>query len=421
MFKKTVLDGGLRIITVPLKETAAVTILVLVGAGSKYETLKENGISHFIEHMLGKGTKKRPDQLKIGESIDKIGGRFNFGTSKEDVIYWVKVRAEYFEQALDWISDILLHSKFEEKEIEKEKNIVLQELKMYLDEPSTYVWTLWEKLLYGNQPAGRLISGQERNIKNFKREQILDYLNKHYSCKNTIICVSGKIDQKIVETKIRKYFKNLRRIKPKEKLKAKEIQKRPKVLSYFKETDQTHLCIGVRTFSFFHPSVYAQEILATILGGNVSSRLFNLIRTRKGLAYYISTSSDTYTDTGYLVTGAGTAHENVEKAISLILKEYNKLKIKKVSSSELQRAKDFLKGNLSLSLESSDDYAAFYGSQELFKNKILKPEQIFAKIDKVSKEEILNLAKRIFTPKRLNLALIGPFKDKTKFKNLLKI
>ncbi len=420
MYRKTILRNDLRIITVPMEGTKAVTLLVLVGTGSKYEKEEENGISHFLEHMFFKGTKKRPNQLKIAETLDRVGGEYNAFTGKEYTGYWAKVNSRHFDLALDWVSDVFLNSKIEEKEIEKEKGVIIEEINMYLDMPRGYVWRLWEKLLYGNQPAGWMVLGEKENIKGLKRKNFLNYLRNHYSAKNTIICVAGDIKSNLVEKKVKECFKKTRISKPKVKLEVIERQDRPRTLIHFKKTDQTHLCLGVRGYDLLHPKKYIQAVLATILGGMMSSRLFILIRG-KGLAYYVSTSSQTYTDTGYLVTSAGIDNRRVEKAMTAILKEYKVMKNRKIEKSEIQKAKEYLKGILTLKLESSDAQASFYGMQELLENKVLTPEQVFSKIDAVGAEDVQELAKEIFQPEKLNLALIGPFKDKTKFQQLLKL
>jgi len=419
MFKKTTLPNGLRIITVPMEGTKAVTVLVLVGTGSKYETKDINGISHFVEHMFGKGTKKRPTQLKVFEDIDRVGGQFDFSTSKEYTAFWTKVHFKFFDLALDWLSDVILNSKFEKKEIEKEKRVIVEEIKHYLDNPAVYIWDIWEKLLYGDQPAGWLILGKRDNILKFKRKDFLEYLKNHYSSKNIVVCVAGKIEPEAVETKIKKYFRQLNQVEPKQKLRVVEKQKRPQVSISFKKSDQTHLCLGTRAFHLSHPLRYAQSLLATILGRCPSSRLINSIRTKAGLAYQVYTVSEAYTDTGYLASYAGVAHKNVKKTISLILKEYKIIKNTKVKKAELQKAKDYVKGRLSLSLETSDAQALFYGMQELLENRILTIKQIFKKIDDVTPDDIQKVARDIFRPERLNLALIGPFKDKKKFEKLL--
>jgi len=408
-FKKTILKNGLRLITIPMKNTEAVTVLVLVGTGSKYETEETNGISHFLEHMFFKGTKKRPNTLTISETLDKVGGQYNAFTSNEMTGFWAKVASQHQDIALDWISDIFLNSKLEEKEIEREKGVVLEEIKMYLDTPTAYISDLWNKVLYGNQPAGWSILGKKENILRFDRKESIDYLKNHYSSSNTIVCVAGNINSKIIEKKIDKYFENINKVKPRKKIKTEEEQKKPTSLVYFKETDQTHLSLGVRGYDLFHPQRYAAGLLATILGGNMSSRLFISIRERRGLAYYINTASGNDTDTGSLVTWVGTDHKNVEEVISLTLKEYQSFKDKLITKEELQKAKDYWKGTTSLSLETSDSQASFYGSQDLFEKEILTPEKIFKKIDQVTVNDIKKVAKDIFRPEKLNLALIGPF------------
>lgn len=421
MYKKTVLKNGLRIITVPMKNTKAATVLVTVGTGSKYETKKESGISHFLEHMSFKGTKKRPGSLEINETIDRIGGLNNAFTGKEATGYWAKADSKHLDLLLDWVSDILLNSKLEEKEINKERGVIIEEMNLYLDTPTAYISDLWESLLYGNQPAGRLIIGKKENILNFKRKDFLNYLNNHYSAKNIVVCVAGDIESELAEQKIRNFFKKIKTNNPKPKLKVIEEQKKPQSLIHFKKTDQTHLFLGARGYDVFHPQRFTQAILATILGGFMSSRLFILMRDKRGLAYYVRTSSESYTDTGYLVTQSGVDNSRVQEAIKLILKEYQSFKNKRIDESELKKAKENIKGTLILSLESSDAQASFYTDQELLTGKVLSPEEIFKKIDSVTVDDIQKLAREIFRPEKLNLALIGPFKNKERFDKLLKI
>lgn len=421
MYKKTTLKNGLRIITVPMKNTRAVTVLILVGAGPKYESEKTSGISHFLEHMFFKGTKKRKTKLEIGEALDRVGGMYNAFTGKEFTGYLAKVDYRHFDLALDWVSDIFLNSKLEEKEMEKERGVIIEEMNMYLDLPMRYIGDLWEKLLYDKQPAGFLIVGKKENVKTFKRRDLVSYLKSHYSAKNTIVCLAGNINQKRAERDVQKYFKNIRSVLPKKKSKVIEKQDKPQSLVHFKKTDQTHLALGVRAYDLFNPEKYTQALLAAILGGFMSSRLFITVREEKGLAYYIMSSSETYTDSGYLVTTAGIRNDKVEEAINLILKEYKRIKTEKISKSELQKAKDYLKGNLALSLETSDAKASFYSGQELLSGRILTPEEEFKKVDKVTENDILKVAKDIFKSEKLNLVLIGPFQDKQKFQKLLKI
>ncbi len=421
MHKKRTFKNGLRVITVPMKGTQAVTVLVLIKVGSKNETREINGVSHFLEHMFFKGTKKRPNTLSLIEPLDRVGGMYNAFTDKEQTGYWAKVDSNHLDLALDWVSDIYLNSKLEEKEVQREKGVILQELKMYLDTPISYVKDLWDMVLYGNQPAGWPIIGEKENIAGFKRTDLLNYRKKNYLASNTVICIAGNIDSEATEKKIIKYFKKIKIGKAKEKLKVIEQQKKPQVLVHFKKTDQTHICLGVRGYDLFHPLRYAQALLATILGGYMSSRLWISVRERKGLAYYIRTSSQSTTDTGFLMTQAGVDHEKVESVTNLILKEYKRVKTKKITKSELQKAKDNFKGAFTLALESSNVQSAFYAGQELLIGKTVTPKEQISRINKVTSSDILKVAKDIFQPSKLNLALIGPFRQKTKFKKLLKL
>lgn len=422
-YKKTTLDNGLRIITVPVENAKSVTVLILVGTGSKYENKDINGISHFLEHMFFKGTKKRPSTLKISETLDMIGGKYNAFTSKEITGFYAKVEKSHFDTALDWISDIFLNSKFDAKEMEREKMVIIEELNMYLDTPTAYINDLWEELLYGDQPAGWRIIGEKENILGFNRKKVLDYYKSHYSPSNVVVCISGAINERDAEEKVKKYFGKGKEMIVENKNPVREGQLEPKILLHHKKTDQTHFCLGVRAYNLFDKRKYALSLLSVILGGNMSSRLFIKVRERNGLAYSIHTSVDYTTDTGYLVTQAGIDHKNLEKSIELILREYKDIKNKKITQKELQKAKDYLKGITSLSLDSSDSQASFYTTQELLEGEIKTPEEKFRKIDEVSINDINNIAKDIFSPQNLNLAVIGPVEDKDidKFKKILKI
>ena len=421
-FKKTTLDNGLKIITVPMENANSVTVLILVGTGSKYETKDINGISHFLEHMFFKGTKKRPNTLDISETLDSVGGEYNAFTGNEVTGFWAKVDKKHSDIALDWITDIFLNSKFNEKEMEREKGVIIEEANMYLDTPTAYIHDLWNQLLYGDTPAGWQVIGTKENIQNFDRKKVVNYFESHYSPSNIIVCVAGAINDKEIEEKLKNYFRNSKKSAPQSKEKVVENQAEPQALLHYKKTDQTHFCLGVRAYDLFDKRIYALALLSVILGGNMSSRLFIKVRERNGLAYHIHTSADSSTDAGFLVTQVGTDHGKLEKCIKLILEEYKDLRDKKITEKELQKAKDYLKGATSLSLDSSDSQASFYGMQELLEKNILTPEEKFAKIDEVVVEDIKKIAEDIFVPEKLNLAVIGPFEKKNseKLKQLLK-
>ncbi|MDD2730797.1 MAG: pitrilysin family protein [Candidatus Portnoybacteria bacterium] len=422
MFKKITLPNGLRLLAVPKEGSESVTVLVLFGTGSKYETKNINGVSHFLEHMFFKGTEKRPDTQAVSEVLDRIGGAYNAFTGKETTGYWAKVAAENWEVAVDWVSDILLNSKFEAKEIEKEKGVIMEEINMYLDDPRSYVGEIWEDLLYGDQPAGWDTIGTKEVVAKLTRPQFIRYLGEHYRSRSAIICLAGKLPpEKELKRKIGRYFQAIKKGKGKDKLSVKEKQEKPKSLIRFKDTDQTHLCLGVRAYGLSHPDRYALTLLATMLGGMMSSRLWISVREKNGLAYYVRTSFEKYTDSGYLVTQAGVANNRAKEAISTILAEYRKIRDEKVKADEIKKAKDCLKGSTKLYLETSDHLAGWVGEQEILQDRVLTPAQVIAKIEAVTAEDLQRVARDIFRPEKINLALIGPFKEKEKFEGLLKI
>jgi len=419
-YHKFTFKNGLRLVTVPMKNTQAVTVLILVGTGSKYETKKNNGISHFLEHMFFRGTKKRPNTLAIATDLDKVGGSYNAFTGLERTGYWAKVDSKHLDLALDWVSDMFLNSCLRAEDIEKERGVILEEINMYLDTPSDHISDVWSELLYGDQPAGWSVLGKTEIIKRLKRQNFINYLQTHYSARNTVIVVAGGIGH-YPRNKIQKYFTSINTQKTKGKNPVSEKQKAPKVLIRYKKTDQTHFYLGVRGYDLFHRDRYVMEVLSTILGSGMSSRLWIAVREKEGLGYYVFTENDVNSDTGYLATGAGIDNQRVDKAIKIILQEYKKLVDEKVGHKEIRKAKDYIKGKSILRMESSDTQAGFYAGQELMENRILTLDEIFVKIEKVTTDDIQRVAKDIFRPENLNLALIGPFKEKAKFEKLLRL
>ena len=419
-FKRHVLKNGLRVNFVPMKETQTVAVQILVEAGSKYENKKNNGISHFLEHMMFKGTKKRPTTKIISELFDGVGGEFNAFTGEEETGYWVKVPKQHFEMAIDVVSDMYTGPLLKVEEINRERGVILQELSMIQDDPPRYAWDLFEELLYGDQPAGWDIIGTRENIKSFKRKDFVDYIKKMYIPKATVITVAGNFDEEKALRLIEKQFngqKNKRKISKK---KVTENQRVPKIKLHFKKTEQTHLMLGVRGMDMFSPDKYVATLLTTIIGGSMSSRMFINIRERQGLTYYIGASMNMTTDAGYLYARAGVEHKNLEKTVKLMLAELKKISSKKVSAKELKKAKEFLKGRLTMSLESSTAVASFVGEQDLFKNNVKKPEELFEKIDVVTARDILKVAKKMVKNSKLNLVVIGPHKEDKNLKKILK-
>lgn len=405
---------------VPMKNSEAVTIQVLVGAGSKNEAKNINGISHFLEHLFFKGTKNRPNPGDLDREIDKIGADHSAFTSHEATIYWIKSAAKDFDIILDIISDMVLNSLFKEEEIEKERGVILQEISMYEDMPQRKVVDDLFFLAYGDQPIGRPITGTKKTMMAIKRPDILKYQNKNYSARNTIIIVSGGIDKKEAETKIKKAFNKLKPGSIARTGKTKVFQKSSRIKIINKKTDQSHLIMGFPVFGMFDERRYALNVLSAVLGGNTSSRLFMEIRQKLGLAYYVGSWSWLQKDTGMLGIRAGVSHDNFEKTIAKISEILAGLKKNGVSKIELENAKSFIRGQTALGFETSDQVADFYGEQELFYKKIMQPEDILEKIEKVSQNDILRLTKSTFMPEKLNMAVIGHYKNPEKKQEVCK-
>lgn len=408
MFKKIKLKNNLRILLVPEKRTQTLTFLIMVKTGSKYEKKDEKGISHFLEHMCFKGTKKRPNSIRISETLDRVGGIYNAFTSQELTSYWCKVKESFLNLALDWISDIFLNSTIPKEELEKEKGVILEELRMRKDHPMVFIEDLWYRLLYKDQPAGWMVVGEEETIKKMTREKILNYRREQYRADNTILVVAGNFDEKETKGKVEKYFKKLKVGKGRKEPEVLEGQKKSEILVERRDVDQSHIILGFRGVNLFSKERYSQEVLATILGGMMSSRLFVKIREKMGIAYYISAISEENPQTGFLAARAGLKTEKLFDGIKEILREFKKIIKEGPNKEELKKAKENLKGKMAILLETSDAKATFYGTQEILEGKILTPKEIFKKIDSVSKNDILNYARKYFRPENLNLTAISP-------------
>ncbi|MDP2930656.1 MAG: pitrilysin family protein [bacterium] len=421
MLKKFVLSNGLRLLLFPMKNTKAVTALYLAQTGSKYETKTQNGISHLLEHLVFRGTKNWPEPSSIARELDSVGGFYNAFTDKEMLGIWTKVEVKHLPLALNIIADMVINPLFPEQEIPKEKKVVIEEINMREDNSQIAVLDLWEELLYGDQPAGWQVIGTKQTVMAINQKGLFSHLKDSFSAKKSIVVLAGGFSEKSVKKEIEKSFSPLGRGSGSSKLPAKEKQADPQVILRFKETDQTHLCLGVRTFGALSKKRYSLALLATILGGMMSSRLFEEIREKRGLAYYVRALTEYYTDTGYLVAHAGLNNDKVSEAIDIICREYKKLAAEPVNIQELKKAKEHLKGSLFLGLETSDELASFFGLQEIMGKKPLVPEQEWQEIAKITPDDILKVAGEIFHSDRLNLAIIGPHKDREKFLSVLKI
>jgi len=401
----------------------SVTVIVMVAAGSRYENKKNNGISHFLEHMAFKGTEKRPSAMEISSLIDGMGGEFNAFTGKEITGYYIKSAKARMETSLDILSDMLLHSKLDPVEIDKERGVIAEEINMIEDNPMRKLGDIYEELLYGDTPMGWDIAGQKDNINSISRADFMSYMGELYSADNMTVVIAGGIDSDAATSQVEKYFSPMKKFATNKPVALTENQTTPQVFIKQKKTEQIHIALGVRTVSLNNPKKYPLSVLAAILGGGMSSRLFHEVREKRGLAYYIRTNSDEYTDAGTLVSTAGIDPKRVVEAIEVIVEEYQKVSQGKMelADKELTKAKEFLKGHLVLGLEDSNSVAGFYGHQELLEPKIENPDEILAKLDKVTKEEVEQVGREFFIQDTLNLALIGNFEDRQKLESLLKL
>lgn len=418
--KKTTLKNGLRIITVPMKEAQTAIGMVLVETGSHYEEERINGLSHFLEHMCFKGTASRTgDDIK--SELDNMGAESNAFTGFEYTGYYAKAHHKKIGNIINLVSDIYLNSTFPKKDIEIERGVITEEINMYEDLPSRTVWDIWSELLFPNQPAGRTILGPKKNIQSLKQQDFIDYYKKHYVPKKTVVVIAGNINQTDVLKQIKKIFNDIPSGKMIKKEKVIEKQKSPQIKIRYKKTDQTHLIIGFRAFDLKDKRSAKANLMATVLGKGFSSRLFKRMRDELGMCYYTRADLDSLSDHGYFVVSSGVGNKRAEEAVEVIIDEYRKLKEELISDKELCKAKEFSTGRLAIGLETSDSIADFYGFQELHHLDIKSPREKIKKVKEVNSKDIQKLAKQIFTNDRLNLAIVGPFKDDRKFKKLLKI
>ncbi len=406
-----------------LKDTKAITVLVLIKTGSRYESDTNRGVAHFLEHLLFKGTKKRPNSLAITKELDSIGAEFNAFTSKDKTGFYIKAPKEHLEKALDVLSDMLFNSLFSPREIEKERGVVLEEFNMYYDNPMMFIDSLLECGVFHGHNLGKLILGDQNVIKNIKRAEILKFYKKYYNLENLVIGVSGNFDENKLLPLVKKYFKIKEYNTTNNFDEFLGDQKQERILIKNKETDQVHTAIGFLGTSIFDKDYYSSKLLSIILGGNMSSRLFLKIREKMGLCYYIKSYTDSYQDTGIFSIISGLDKSRIESAVETILKELKSIKQNGVTEEELKRAKEFIDGKLVLNLEDSANIVEWYGDQLLLQGKAITPEEFFKHINKISIKDIKKVANRIFLKEKLNLAVIGPFKNskewELKFKNII--
>ena len=420
MYKKTTLDNGLRIATAAMPHTRSVSICIFIGVGSRYETEAEAGISHFVEHLCFKGTRKRPTSRDISEAIEGVGGILNGGTDKELTVYWCKVAQSHFPLALDVLTDMLFDSKFAPEEIERERQVIIEEINMSLDYPPQRVDMLIDELLWPNHPLGRDIAGSKESVAAITRDKMLDYLQAQYLPSKTVISIAGNIQHQETVAAVSQAFSRWTNPRQPAPYLAYEPQPPQRLRVETRDTEQAHLCLALPGLPLLHPQRFTLDLLNVILGEGASSRLFTEVRDKLGLAYSIHSHVDHFLDSGSLTVYAGVEPRNLATAIKAILEQLAGLR-EPVPEGELCKVKEFSKGRLLLHMEDSRSVAGWMGGQEILTGRILSIEEVESLINAVTIEEINQLAQELIVSSQLCLAVVGPITDHEPLEALLKL
>jgi len=418
VFEKTTLGNGIRVVTASMPQVNSVSCFVMLAAGSRYETPASKGIAHFSEHMFFKGTERRPTARTIATEIDAIGGEFNAFTGKEVTGYYVKCGSDTRDVAFDVLGDMLLNSRFDSSEIEKEKGVILEEMNVYLDNPQRYIGSVYDRLLYADQPLGWDILGTKETIEAARRETFTSYLDAWYRPERIVVGVGGRIGDGLMEH----LEELLGGIETQETGAAPLVELPPDgspVLLHTKQSEQAHLILGVRGYPIGHPDRYALQLLTVVLGGGMSSRLFTEVREKRGLAYYVHAGTGSYTDAGTLYSGAGVDVDRVDEAITTILGELRGIAAEPVPAEELEKARGYSKGRFTLRLESPQGTIQYGLRREVLEGEIEEPEELLRQLDAVTAEDVQRVARDLLEGKRLYLAVVGPFDDPARFEKLI--
>jgi len=416
-FDRTTLSNGTRVLTASMPHAQSVSCFVMFAAGSRYERREESGIAHFAEHMFFKGTERRPTARDIATEIDAIGGEFNAFTGKELTGYYVKCAAETRDVALDVLVDMLRNSRFDADEIDREKGVIVEEMNMYADTPRSYIGNVWERHLYGDQPLGWDIIGTEETVRGATRDTFLGYLDRWYRPERTVVGLGGRIGDDVLER-----LEGLLGDIDARVTGAAEAAVLPEngaaVRIHTKQSDQAHVVVGTRSFPHGHPDRYVLQLLSTVLGGGMSSRLFTEVRERRGLAYYVFCGNTSYADAGTLAAQAGVDLTRIDESIETIVAELRRIVSEPVPAEELEKARSYAKGRFVLGLESPHATIMFGLRRELLEGRAAEPEEILTGLDAVTMEDVQRVATDLLAGD-LRLALIGPFEEPERFEPLL--
>jgi predicted Zn-dependent peptidase len=419
MYERTALDNGLRVVTSSLPHTHSASISFFVGAGSRYETDEQAGVSHFLEHMLFKGTKRRPTPREVSEEIEGIGGLLNAATDKELTVYWAKVGDQHFDRALDVLADNLLHSRFQPTEIEKERRVIFEELAMTEDSPGDLAGLLIDEVVWPDQPLGRDVGGSVGTVKALDRATMRNYLRQQYVPENTVLAVAGNVAHDQVVQAALKHLGSWRRAPFGTWQPAVDGQHpNPRVRVRHKQTEQAHFCLAVHAYNSNHPDRYALDVLNTVLGDGMSSRLFLEIREKRALAYDVHSYVNRFIDSGSLVIAASVEPKKAVETVQVAVEQLAQAR-QAVPESELNKARESLKGRLQLRMEDTGSVASWLGRQELLKKQIVTVDEILKILDSVTTSDLQRVANDLFRPEALNLAVVGPFKSATRFERAM--
>lgn len=406
-YKKTVLDNGLKVVTFPMTQRRSTALGIWITVGGRYEDAPQKGMSHVLEHLLFKGSR-RFSCRRIKESIEGVGGALNGFTSEELTCYLVKIPAAHLDTALSVLADMVCHPLLRQEDIAKEKTVILEELKMYRDLPQSYVHELLDELLWPGQPLGMPVIGTVESVSSVTRAALAAFKTRHYIPANIVVSAAGVVDHHALVGRLRRIFSAVRQGTPSHCVAAQETHTHPQLKVFAKETEQTHLALGFHGVRRDHPLRYPLALLHVILGGNMSSRLFNEVREKRGLAYEIGTQLKRFCDTGAFVVHAGIDNHKVIDAVALILAELGKTTRRLVTGDELRRAKDFYLGQILLALEDTLEHMLWIGESTATLDTIYRVDELIRQIRRVSVEEVRSAARQIFAPDKINLALIGP-------------
>jgi predicted Zn-dependent peptidase len=420
VFERQTLSNGLRLLTAPMEHAQSVSCFIMLSAGSRFETPDTSGIAHFSEHMFFKGTERRPSARDIGSEVDGIGGEFNAFTGKEYTGYYVRCAGEHRSIALDVLVDMLRHSRFDADEIEREKGVIVEEMNMYFDTPRDYISGVYDDLLYGDQPLGWDIIGRKETVRAATRETFLNYTGRWYRPKRMVVGVAGMVGDGL-EAEIERLLGDLEPADTGDPAPVEFSENGANVKIHTKASDQAHVCLGVRSYPLVHPDRYALQLLGTVLGTGMSSRLFTEVRERRGLAYYVYAINHSYTDAGSLYSQAGVDIERIDEAVSTIVTELRKIADEPVPADELEKARNVAKGRFVLQTESPHGLIMFGLRREVLEGQTAEPEEILAGLDAVTAEDVQRVAQNIIGEQSLKLALIGPFEQdqQERFEKLL--